>query len=339
MDSCSDKGKEGCSFETSAFLSRKVDCGGYDSTSDNTSVDCCGRSDTTVDCSVPADCGVRGTTPPSLRAEEVAVGLKTAHDAGTGLVKAAGPSNSGSGGGLGERTEEGDGHAYPETALSAEKIAASAAPVSTTAVASPAAAAASAETASAPGVPSRLLDAIDLWESANAHAKIKKKAAARAARQREAAAAAAAAARGAGVDRRGAVTTRSKAKKIGKAATNGGGSGGGGSADIIKKKKNEFGKRRRSSGGGGATAPVLDAAAASASATPAKTKGKGKEKGKGKKVDPLVAIRDARSLSKKPLIVQWLKSDGCDSDAEAEAALGKAVGSLSAISRYWGGGG
>ncbi|CAN0204644.1 unnamed protein product [Ectocarpus sp. 6 AP-2014] len=173
------------------------------------------------------------------------------------------------------------------------------------------------------GVPARLLDAVDLWESA-ANAKKKK----------AAAAAAAAAAR----ER----TNRSAAmNKLSNTASS-------------SKKKNEFGKRRRSSGGGGRTAPALEdpallvAAPTTATSTTTgggsgsacKVKGKGKGRAtKGKKVDPLVTLRDARGMARKPLIVQWLKSDGCESDEEAEAALGKAVGSLSAISRYWGSGG
>eukprot|EP00752_Nemacystus_decipiens_P006721 g6044.t1 len=334
LDSRSEKDEEGCGFGASAFC-KAVDCGEseHDTVSDNTSVDCCSGSDTAVDCSVLVDCDAQ-SLPAAPRGEEMVVSLKTADVTGEGLVKAAGQCNSSSGGGRGERTEVDDGRVTPEAFVSEEKVAVPADAAATTAAG--AGAADSADVVSAPGVPTRLLDAIDLWESANAHAKTRKKAAAKAARQREAAAAAAAA-RGGGGGRRGAVTTRSKAKKIGKPTTN---VGGDSSGDVTKKKKNEFGKRRRSSGGGGATAPILDAAAAAASAPAAATPAKAtKGKGKGKKVDPLVAIRDARSLSRKPLIVQWLKSDGCDSDAEAEAALGKAVGSLSAISRYWGGGG
>ncbi|CAB1115085.1 unnamed protein product [Ectocarpus sp. CCAP 1310/34] len=180
------------------------------------------------------------------------------------------------------------------------------------------------------GVPTRLLDAVDLWESA-ANAKKKKK---------KAAAAAAAAAR----ER----ANRSAAiNKPSNTATSS-------SSSSSSKKKNEFGKRRRSSGGGGRTAPALEdpallvAAPATGTSTTtggdggsaSKVKGKGKGRAtKGKKVDPLVTLRDARGMARKPLIVQWLKSDGCESDEEAEAALGKAVGSLSAISRYWGSGG
>lgn len=100
--------------------------------------------------------------------------------------------------------------------------------------------------------------------------------------------------------------------------------------NTTKKKKNEFGKRRRSSGGGdgvgaaGGARAVLQA-----------------EAGRGKtKADPLVALKDKRLLSKKPLIVQWLRSDGCEADAEAESAIGKAVDSLDSIhTHYWGGGG
>lgn len=177
------------------------------------------------------------------------------------------------------------------------------------------------------GVPTRLLDAVDLWESA-ANAKKKKAAAA--------AVAAAAAAR----------VRANRSAAMNKLS----------SSSSSSKKKNEFGKRRRSSGGGGRTAPALEdpallvAAPATATSTTtgggggssSKVKGKGKGKGratKGKKVDPLVTLRDARGMARKPLIVQWLRSDGCESDEEAEAALGKAVGSLSAISRYWGSGG
>ncbi|CAM9748798.1 unnamed protein product [Ectocarpus sp. 12 AP-2014] len=178
------------------------------------------------------------------------------------------------------------------------------------------------------GVPTRLLDAVDLWESA-ANAKKKK--------------AAAAAAAAAAVARERA--NRSAAmNKLSNTASS--------SSSSSSKKKNKFGKRRRSSGGGGRTAPALEdpalLVAAPATATITTTGGgggstsKGKGKGratKGKKVDPLVTLRDARGMARKPLIVQWLKSDGCESDEEAEAALGKAVGSLSAISRYWGSGG
>lgn len=90
-----------------------------------------------------------------------------------------------------------------------------------------------------------------------------------------------------------------------------------------KKKMNEFGKRRRSSGGGTAPAPG------------------GRLTNAGKvKVDPLVALKDVRCMSRKPLIVQWLRSDGCESDAEAESVVGTAVGSLASIhSHYWGSGG
>ncbi len=197
-----------------------------------------------------------------------------------------------------------------------------AAPSTTNANAAAGASAAAITAVGASGVPTRLLDAIELWESANAHAKARKKAGAKlAARERKAAGRVAAAATA------GIASTRSTTKK----------------GNAAAKKKNEFGKRRRSSGGGGSVPPVIppeiDDAEPVTSAAVAAGKSKGKKKGKGKKVDPLVAIREARRLSRKPLIVQWLKSDGCDSDAEAEAALGKAVGSLSAISRYWGGGG
>ncbi|CAM9415687.1 unnamed protein product [Hapterophycus canaliculatus] len=189
-------------------------------------------------------------------------------------------------------------------------------------VVAPTPAASTPTAAAAATVPTRLLDAIDLWESANAHAIAKKKAAATAA-----ATAAREHARSTGATKSSNTTSTTKCKN--------------------RKKKNEFGKRRRSSGGGDQGAPVLEtpksSGAAAAGALAGKAKGKsnarGRGRGKGKKVDPLVRIRDARHLSRKPLIVQWLKSDGCDSDEEAEAALGKAVGSLSAISRYWSGGG
>ncbi|CAM9293327.1 unnamed protein product [Ectocarpus sp. 8 AP-2014] len=181
------------------------------------------------------------------------------------------------------------------------------------------------------GVPTRLLDAVDLWESA-ANAKKKKAAAA---------AAAAAAAR----ERANRSAAMNKLSNTASSSS---------SSSSSSSKKNEFGKRRRSSGGGGRTAPALEdpallgAAPATATSTTtgggggsvSKVKGKGKGRAtKGKKVDPLVTLRDARGMARKPLIVQWLKSDGCESDEEAEAALGKAVGSLSAISRYWESGG
>ncbi|CAM9691267.1 unnamed protein product [Ectocarpus sp. 4 AP-2014] len=183
------------------------------------------------------------------------------------------------------------------------------------------------------GVPTRLLDAVDMWESA-ANAK-KKKAAAAAAATPATAAARERANRSAGMNKPSNTASSS-------------------SSSSSNKKKNEFGKRRRSSGGGGRTAPALEdpallvAAPATATSTTngggggsaTKVKGKGKGRAtKGKKVDPLVTLRDARGMARKPLIVQWLRSDGCESDEEAEAALGKAVGSLSAISRYWGSGG
>ncbi|CAM9651651.1 unnamed protein product [Pylaiella littoralis] len=233
--------------------------------------------------------------------------------------------------------EENPGHVFQESAVPADTIAAAPAGAAAAAAAAPASAAASAA-ASATGVSTRLLDAIDLWESANAYAKKKKKAAAKlAARERAAAAAAAAAEDGVGEDgvapapAPASTATWSTTKKISGSITR---------SNINKKKKNEFGKRRRSSGGGGGTAPVLgDATTTTAAADKNAGKAKGKKGKSKKKVDPLVALKDARGMSRKPLIVQWLKSDGCDSDVEAEAALGKAVGSLSAISRYWGGGG
>lgn len=148
--------------------------------------------------------------------------------------------------------------------------------------------------AMAAGVSTHLLNAVDLWESANALAKSSRRA------RR--------AARGGGQ----ATTTRSTNK------------------NTTKKKKNQFGKRRRSSGGGdgvgaaGGARAVLQA-----------------EAGRGRtKADPLVALKEKRLLSKKPLIVQWLRSDGCEADAEAESAIGKAVDSLDSIhTHYWGGGG
>ncbi|CAM9499662.1 unnamed protein product [Scytosiphon promiscuus] len=240
---------------------------------------------------------------------------------------AAGISLSGSDGSMGGEDSWKSGHIDEEIDARTYETSTGVTVAPTPTLPTPAASAAgTAGPASPAAVPTRLLDAIDLWESANAHAIAKKKAAA---------VAAAAAAR------EHARATR--AKKGCNTASN--------TASIAKsrnkKKKNEFGKRRRSSGGGDQGAPVLEtpntAAAGAAGTTPGKTKGKshgrGKGKDKGKKVDPLVRIRDARHLSRKPLIVQWLKSDGCDSDEEAEAALGKAVGSLSAISRYWSRGG
>lgn len=104
-------------------------------------------------------------------------------------------------------------------------------------------------------------------------------------------------------------------------------------ADIkssSRKKKNEFGKRRRSSGGGvgGMAPPNLDSVRI-------------KEPGGRKiKADPLVALKEVRSLSRKPLIVQWLRSDGFAQDEAAEREVGRAVGSLASIhSHYWGRGG
>ncbi|CAM9408777.1 unnamed protein product [Laminaria digitata] len=148
-----------------------------------------------------------------------------------------------------------------------------------------------------PGVPTRLLDAIDLWESAHGDGTSDEHARSRSGEGRS----------------NSAKPARSGRK------TSGGGGG-------HKKKKNEFGKRRRSSGGGNAPAP--DAAMLNKEA--------GSSKGK---VDPLTALKDVRRLSRKPLIVQWLRSDGCASDEEAEAAVTKAVGSLSSIASYWGSGG
>lgn len=134
------------------------------------------------------------------------------------------------------------------------------------------------------GVPIHLLDAVDLWASANAH------------------------------------------KKNSTKKTDG------------KKKINEFGKRRRSSGAGGhAPGPCialgLDPPHGASSSLAA-----GRER--RVKKDPLAAVKDARNLSRKPLIVQWLNSDGCELDPEAESAVGKAVGKLSIIhSHYWSSGG
>lgn len=120
-----------------------------------------------------------------------------------------------------------------------------------------------------------------------------------------------------------------------------------------KKKKNEFGKRRRSSGGGGTGPPDLDELGCSSGKSVAQDGDGGGVRGRGdlaggdprrkgkKKQDPLKAVKDARSMSKKPLILQWLKSDGCElEDKDAEGVLTKNVGSLSAIHKhYWGGGG
>lgn len=127
-------------------------------------------------------------------------------------------------------------------------------------------------------VPTHLLDAVDLWESANAN------------------------------------------------------KGRGRKGSLGKKKKNKFGKRRRSSGGGGGGSPQVPGGVA-----PARTSS---GRGRKVKVDPLAAVKEVRALSRKPLIVQWLKSDGCESDAEAESVVVAAVGSLDRIySHYWGGGG
>lgn len=222
------------------------------------------------------------------------------------------PGSDGSSGSSSGGESEESGHVDGEGNVRASAISAGV-------VVDPAPAASTPTARAGAAVPTRLLDAIDLWESANAHSIAKKKAAAIAA---------------AAAAREHARSTRAeRSSNTGSTAKN-----------KSKKKKNEFGKRRRSSGGGDQGAPLLETprtGVAGASAGKAKGKGNGRGKGKekGKKVDPLVRIRDARQLSRKPLIVQWLKSDGCDSDEEAEAALGKAVGSLSAISRYWGGGG
>lgn len=138
--------------------------------------------------------------------------------------------------------------------------------------------------ASPPGVPITLLDAVELWESTNAHKK-------------------------------------NSTKK----------SGG-------KKKINEFGKRRRSSGAGGhAPGPCIALGLDSPHGAPLPLT-VGRER-KVKK-DPLAAVKDVRNLSRKPLIVQWLNSDGCELDPEAESVVGKAVGKLSVIhSHYWSSGG
>ena len=137
-------------------------------------------------------------------------------------------------------------------------------------------------TPAAPGVPIHLLDAIDLWESANAQKKA-------------------------------------------------------GAKKILGKKKNEFGKRRRSSGSGGAS-PCLDPALGTSSSS---SRAGGRAGGERRvKKDPLASVKDVRHLSRKPLIVQWLRSDGCELDVETESTVGEAVGKLSVIySHYWSGGG
>lgn len=138
--------------------------------------------------------------------------------------------------------------------------------------------------AAPPGVPIHLLDAVELWESANAHKK------------------------------------KSTKKSDG------------------KKKINEFGKRRRSSGAGGhAPGPCIALGLDPPHRAPSSLAA-GRER--RVKKDPLAAVKDVRNLSRKPLIVQWLNSDGCELDPEAESAVGKAVGKLSVIhSHYWSSGG
>lgn len=58
-----------------------------------------------------------------------------------------------------------------------------------------------------------------------------------------------------------------------------------------------------------------------------------------RKVDPLRALKDARNMYKKPLIVQWLRSDGYEGDPEVEALLDRHMRLAEIHAYYWGEGG
>jgi len=299
IEACFDIGNSGNTADCRTSCSDDS-CGG------STTDDCSGGSETIVDCGVsdtttetPLPLTPQLGTPKDLLVDfNAAASAASAADAratpdgnsvGTAIVQADGASSG-----------KGEGHDIgpaPQQAalLPADEVAG---PSTTTANAAAAASPPANTVVGASGVPTRLLDAIELWESANAHAKARKKASAKlAARERRAASRAAAGGGGGSV-----ASTRSTSKK----------------GDAAAKKKNEFGKRRRSSGGGGSALPVIPPVADEVEPPTSAAAAAGKVK--GKKVDPLVAVREARRLSRKPLIVQWLKSDGCDSDAEAEAA-------------------